>query len=104
MRPTKPGNSHIITVASLICLFLFSNWFETNLLIAYWIAFGPHGPLAQSPPDENRKVILYTAVGILFSFTLFASMRAFGGQPPSTMTKEYQEATNEFLKVSRRPP
>jgi len=67
---------------------------------AYWIAFGPHGPRSLPPPGENKKVILYTALGIFASFVVFAGMRSFARPPPATMTKEYQEATNEFLKVS----
>ncbi|KAI1213645.1 cytochrome c oxidase subunit IV [Annulohypoxylon truncatum] len=83
------------------------NWAELTLSekkAAYWIAFGPHGPRAAPPPDEGRKVALYTAVGVLASFVLFATMRAFGGPAPSTMTKEYQEASNEYLKAQKAEP
>jgi cytochrome c oxidase subunit 4 len=38
-------------------------------------------------------------VGIVASFVLFVTIRAFGGQPPSTMNREWEEATNEYLKV-----
>lgn len=68
-------------------------------ITAYWIAFGPHGPRSLPPPGENKKVILYTAIGVFASFVIFATMRSFARPPPATMTKEYQEATNEFLKV-----
>lgn len=82
-----------------------SNYHQTNtnptcLYAAYWIAFGPHGPRSLPPPGENKKVVLYTLIGVGFSFALFASMRAFAKPGPSTMTKEWQEATNEYLKVS----
>jgi cytochrome c oxidase subunit 4 len=83
------------------------NWAELTLQekrAAYWIAFGPHGPRAQSPPDENRKVALYTAMGVLVSLVLFTTMRAFAGPAPSTMNREYEEATNEFLKNQRAEP
>ncbi|KAH9898670.1 cytochrome c oxidase subunit IV [Xylariomycetidae sp. FL2044] len=83
------------------------NWAELTVQekkAAYWIAFGPHGPRAQSPPDENKKVALYTAMGILVSFVIFATARAFAGPAPSTMTKEYQEQSNEFLKNQRSEP
>jgi hypothetical protein len=70
-------------------------------MIAYWIAFGAHGPRAQPPADENRKVALYTAIGVLISLGLFTTMRAFAGPAPSTINREYEEASNEFLKVSR---
>ncbi|KAI2617472.1 cytochrome c oxidase subunit IV [Hypoxylon sp. NC1633] len=71
---------------------------------AYWIAFGAHGPRAAAPADEGRKVALYTALGIIASFAIFATIRAFGGPAPSTMTREYQEATNEYLKGQNAEP
>ncbi|KAL7624527.1 Cytochrome c oxidase subunit 5B, mitochondrial [Parahypoxylon ruwenzoriense] len=83
------------------------NWVELTLQekkAAYWIAFGPHGPRAVPPPDEGRKVALYTAIGVFVSFALFALMRSFGGAAPSTMTKEWQEASNEYLKNQRAEP
>lgn len=42
----------------------------------------------------------YTALGIGISFALFSTIRAFAKGSPSTMNKEYQEATNEYLRVS----
>lgn len=68
-------------------------------LAAYWIAFGPHGPRAQAPADEGRKVALYVAIGVGVSLAVFSTMRMFAKPPPPTMTKEYQEASNEFVKV-----
>ena len=41
----------------------------------------------------------YTAIGVGVSFVIFVTIRAFAGPAPSTMNKEYQEATNEYLKV-----
>jgi len=71
---------------------------------AYWIAFGPHGPRSLPPPNEGKKVALYTALGVFASFVIFASMRAFAKPPPATMTKEWQEATNEYLKAQNSDP
>lgn len=51
------------------------------------------------PPDEGRRVALYTAVGVAVSFAIFATMRMFAKPAPRTMSKEYQEASNEYLKV-----
>ena len=51
------------------------------------------------PPDEGRRVALYTAVGVAVSFVIFATMRMFAKPAPRTMSKEYQEASNEYLKV-----
>jgi hypothetical protein len=66
---------------------------------AYYIAFGAHGPRAATPPGEGWKVAAYTAVGVGASLALFVLIRQFAGGDPATMTKEYQEATNEYLKV-----
>ncbi|KAK3386987.1 cytochrome c oxidase subunit IV-domain-containing protein [Podospora didyma] len=71
---------------------------------AYWIAFGPHGPRSLPPPDEGKKVALYTFLGIGLSFVIFATMRMFAKPAPYTMTKEYQEQTNEFLKAQNSDP
>lgn len=71
----------------------------TQLPIAYYIAFGAHGPRAQAPPNEGWKVFGYVCAGIGATFVLFAGIRGFAKGSPSTMNKEYQEATNEYLKV-----
>ncbi|KAI1201580.1 cytochrome c oxidase subunit IV family [Nemania serpens] len=83
------------------------NWAELTLQekkAAYWIAFGPHGPRARAAPDENRKVALGTAIGILVSLAIFTTLRAFAGPAPGTMNREYEEATNEYLRNQRAEP
>lgn len=72
---------------------------QTSPNAAYWIAFGPHGPRALPPPDEGKKVLLYTFIGLGVSFVVFAAMRMVANPAPHTMNKEWQEATNEYLKV-----
>lgn len=71
----------------------------TFSFVAWWIAFGPHGPRAGSPPGEWTKIWLYTAVGVGASAALFFFIHSFARPPPRTMTKEWQEATNEYLLV-----
>ncbi|KXL49643.1 hypothetical protein M433DRAFT_151695 [Acidomyces richmondensis BFW] len=71
---------------------------------AYWIAFGPHGPRALPPPDEGRKVFLYVVYGLIASSVLFGITRHFARPPPRTMTKEWQEASNEYLKENKVEP
>jgi Cytochrome c oxidase subunit IV len=66
---------------------------------AYYIAFGAHGPRALPPPGEGWKVAGYTVIGVAVSFALFAGIRMGAKGSPGTMNKEYQEATNEYLKV-----
>jgi hypothetical protein len=70
-----------------------------TLLIAYWIAFGPHGPRAVDPPGTGARVAWGVFIGLAASVALFGAIRAFAKPAPYTMTQEYQEETNEFLKV-----
>ncbi|KAL3421270.1 Cytochrome c oxidase polypeptide 5, mitochondrial [Phlyctema vagabunda] len=82
------------------------NWAELTLQekkAAYWIAFGAHGPRALTPPGEGWKVFGLTMAGVGVSFAVFVLIRAFAKGSPATMTKEYQEATNEYLLVSLYP-
>jgi len=84
-----------------------SPWAELTLQekkAAYWIAFGAHGPRADGPPGEGWTVFGYTVIGCLVSFALFAGIRMMGNPGPATMTKEYQEASNEFLKNQKSDP
>jgi len=69
-------------------------------LLAYFIAFGPHGPRAEAPPGEGVKVFKGVAVALIISSLLFFGVRSAAGPPPKTMSKEWQEATNEYLKVT----
>ncbi|KAL1836781.1 hypothetical protein VTJ49DRAFT_4652 [Mycothermus thermophilus] len=83
------------------------SWTELTLQekkAAYWIAFGPHGPRSLPPPGEGKKVAIYTAIGLGVSFAIFGTMRAFAKPAPKTMTKEWQEASNEFLKNQKSDP
>ncbi|KAH8820589.1 mitochondrial cytochrome c oxidase-like protein subunit V [Xylogone sp. PMI_703] len=83
------------------------NWSELTLQekkAAYWIAFGAHGPRAVPPPGEGWKVAGYTFIGLGVSLVFFMLIRAGAGPAPATMTKEYEEATNEFLKRQKAEP
>jgi len=71
---------------------------------AYYIAFGSHGPRAQTPPGEGWKVFGLTAVGLGASLLLFSAARFVSKGSPGTMNKEYQEATNEYLKSQNSEP
>ncbi|TVY27663.1 Cytochrome c oxidase polypeptide, mitochondrial [Lachnellula hyalina] len=83
------------------------NWAELTLQekkASYYIAFGEHGPRAGTPPGEGWKVAGLTAAGLGVAFVLFCTMRLFAGSAPGTMNKEYQEATNEYLKAQNSEP
>ncbi|KAI9697738.1 MAG: Cytochrome c oxidase subunit 5A [Bogoriella megaspora] len=83
------------------------DWHEMTLQekkAAYWIAFGPHGPRKGDPPGENWKVFGYTMAGLAVAAVVFGITRHFAREPPHTMTKEYQEQTNEYLKGLKVEP
>ncbi|KAI9651064.1 Cytochrome c oxidase subunit 5B, mitochondrial [Ciborinia camelliae] len=83
------------------------NWAELTLQekkAAYYIAFGNHGPRAQTPPGEGWKVLGYTLTAVGVSLSLFLFIRMFAKGSPSTMNKEWQEATNEYLKEQNSEP
>ncbi|MCJ1354244.1 MAG: Cytochrome c oxidase subunit 5A [Icmadophila ericetorum] len=73
-------------------------------ILAYWIAFGPHGPRSLPPPGEGRRVFGYTMGFVGISFVLFWIVHAQARPPPGTMNKEYQEATNEYLRSQNVEP
>jgi hypothetical protein len=85
------------------------------LVIAYYVAFGPHGPRTPiSPPGTVIKTLLGTlgllgVSGILFfviraqgmlkqvpvAFVPILTRSALAAPPPPSLTKEWQEASNE---------
>lgn len=67
--------------------------------IAYWIAFGAHGPRKETPKGEGWKILSKVTQLVAVSVALFYSTRLFAGSPPRTMTKEWQEASNEYALV-----
>ena len=72
---------------------------DSTTTSAYWIAFGPHGPRAAPPEGEGLKIFYWTSAAVGLSIVLFVIIRMFAGDPPKTMTQEYQEMTNEYLRV-----
>ncbi|KAI9885320.1 MAG: hypothetical protein M1823_002905 [Watsoniomyces obsoletus] len=71
---------------------------------SYWIAFGPHGPRAVAPPGENWRVFYATMLGVGIAIVIFAIQRQFAKPGPSTMTREWQEASNELMKAQKTEP
>lgn len=71
---------------------------------AYYIAFGPHGPRAEAPPGEGFKIFKYTMVGVLISLGLFYVTRVLARGPPKTMSAEWQEASNAYMKRENIEP
>lgn len=69
--------------------------------LAYWIAFGPHGPRAEPPKGEALKIFLKVAQLTAASVLVFYAIHYFAKPQPKTMSKEWQEATNEYALVCR---
>ncbi|THZ89037.1 hypothetical protein D6C84_00383 [Aureobasidium pullulans] len=83
---------------------VFKTSSDTSFRAAYWIAFGPHGPRAQTPPGEGKQVFWYTMGGLGVTAVLFFGIRAGARGSPPTMTKEYQEASDAYLKENNVEP
>jgi len=63
---------------------------------AYYVAFGPHGPRTpSSQPGDGLKVVLGTLGLVAAAGLLSLTLKGFGGPPPKTLTKEWEEASNE---------
>ncbi|KAJ5689970.1 Cytochrome c oxidase polypeptide 5 [Penicillium macrosclerotiorum] len=71
---------------------------------AYWIAFGPHGPRAEAPKGEGLKIFFKVAQLTVASFLIFYAIHAFAKPMPKTMSKEWQEASNEYAKSENMNP
>jgi len=84
------------------------NWKELSLdekKAAYYVAFGPHGPRTPvSPPGSLMKVILGTLGMLSVSGALFLFIRSQAPPPPKTLTKEWQEASNQRAIEQRMNP
>jgi len=84
------------------------DWKELSLeekRAAYYVAFGPHGPRAPtSQPGDSVKILLSTLALIAAGSALFFTIKAFSPAPPRTMTKEWQEASNERAKEMKINP
>ncbi|CAL5870530.1 uncharacterized protein PFLUO_LOCUS4769 [Penicillium psychrofluorescens] len=63
---------------------------------AYWIAFGPHGPRAETPKGEGWKILSKVTQLTVASVVIFYGIHLMGKPLPKTMSKEWQEASNEY--------
>ncbi|KAG9226503.1 hypothetical protein CCMSSC00406_0005830 [Pleurotus cornucopiae] len=63
---------------------------------AYYVAFGPHGPRTPiHPPGTILKIFLGTMGLVGAAGALFLALRQIAPPPPKTLTKEWEEASNE---------
>ncbi|KAI9295632.1 WD40 repeat-like protein [Neoconidiobolus thromboides FSU 785] len=70
---------------------------------SYYVAFGPHGP-REPAPKVGFNVFLGTIAIVVAGGLSFVGIRALGNPQPHTMTKEWQEATNEYMKEQKANP
>jgi len=70
---------------------------------AYYIAFGPHGTRTPEQP-QTGKILSGVVLTLATSAALFWGITSRAKGAPSTMTKEWQEQTNEYLKQQRSDP
>ncbi|KAI8379683.1 cytochrome c oxidase subunit IV [Radiomyces spectabilis] len=72
---------------------------------AYYIAFGAHGPREPlTKPGHAAKVVGGVAGVLAASAALFYAMRLGAKETPHTMSKEWEEKTNEYLKSQNSNP
>lgn len=94
---------HAMFLCCCCCVFVFFAQAAANsdsFHAAYWIAFGPHGPRTADPPGTGARVAWGVVIGLASSLALFSGIRMAAKPAPHTMNKEWQEATNEYLKVN----
>ncbi|KAB5595746.1 Cytochrome C oxidase, subunit IV/COX5b [Ceratobasidium theobromae] len=72
---------------------------------AYFVAFGPHGPRSPvTPPGQTMKVITGTLALVGVATAAYGIIRSYGGAPPKTLTKEYQQSMNERALEQKMNP
>lgn len=84
------------------------DWKELSLdekKASYYVAFGPHGPRAPiSKPGDNLKIFACVAALVGVTGVISALIRAGAPEAPKTMSKEWQEATNERALEQKMNP
>ncbi|KAK7031185.1 Cytochrome c oxidase subunit 5B, mitochondrial [Paramarasmius palmivorus] len=84
------------------------DWKELSLdekKASYYVAFGPHGPRAPiSKPGDNLKIFACVVGLVGVTGVISALIRAGAPEAPKTMSKEWQEATNERALEQKMNP
>jgi len=72
---------------------------------AYYIAFGPHGPRTPVNPPGTALKVTASVLGLIgVAAVLFGVLRSHAAPPPKTLTKEWQEASNEYAREQNLNP
>ncbi|TIB39010.1 hypothetical protein E3P86_01316 [Wallemia ichthyophaga] len=84
------------------------NWNELSLeekRAAYFISFGSHGPRkALVEEGGNTKVFVGVVASLAATAALYFGIRSFAAPPPQTMSKEWQEASTEYMREQNSNP
>ncbi|CAE6418084.1 unnamed protein product, partial [Rhizoctonia solani] len=77
-----------------------------SLFIAYFVAFGPHGPRTPVTPEgQTMKVIGGTIFILALASGAFGIIRSYGQcTTPHTISKEYQQSMNERALEQKMNP
>lgn len=78
---------------------------ETEKQAAWYISYGEWGPRRPvHAKGDGAYIAKGVVVGLVGSVALFALIRSFAGEPPKTMTKEWQLKSDEYLKSKNANP
>ncbi|ORZ21261.1 cytochrome c oxidase subunit IV [Absidia repens] len=78
---------------------------KDDKLACYYVAFGAHGP-REPIHKEGNTARVFGGVGavLTMSYILLYLARTNGQETPPTVTKEWEEHTNEYLKSQKSNP
>lgn len=72
---------------------------------AYYISFGSWGPRAPlHKPGDVQFIVLVVSGSIVASFFLFLGITSLGAPGPTTLNREWQDASDEYLKSKNANP
>jgi cytochrome c oxidase subunit 4 len=78
---------------------------EAEKKAAWYISYGAWGPRRPiHPKGEVGKIATGVFAGLALSLGIFFAFRANAPEAPKTMNREWQEASNEYLKSKNANP
>jgi len=84
------------------------NWKELTTeekKAAYYISFGEWGPRKPlHAPGEKQFIFLTVAGCMVGSLLIFIGITKLGAKGPSTLNREWQDASDEYLKSKKANP
>ncbi|KAJ1677262.1 cytochrome c oxidase [Spiromyces aspiralis] len=98
---TKLGEAEQKKISTQLAEIMKGDWNTVsaeNKKAAYYITYGPHGARTpHSKPGDTQKVVL-GSIGLICVSLFFTTLIRRSVEQPKTMTKEWQEASNEYAK------